>query len=97
MIIHKQSEKYKGRTVCGYYNLPFPNVMTKKWNKVTCQNCKRLMASNEKTFAKYYQKCPHHVWGKELDNGQIKYMSYCTYKKFGRCLRKECPILNEGE
>jgi len=97
MIVHKQSKRFISRTVCGYFNISFPNVMTKDWKKVTCEKCKRLMASNEKLFKKYYQECEHHVWGKELDNGQIKYISYCTYKKFGRCLRKECQILNKGE
>ena len=94
MIVHKKS-KHSEKTVCGLSSLSFPNVMVKRWGKVTCQNCRRLLASDELTFGKYSRACEHHVYEKELCNGQIKYISYCTLGDLNLCRRHLCPILNK--
>jgi hypothetical protein len=94
MIIHKQSRHKKAFTVCGLIKINFPNAVTKDWVKVTCENCRRLMASNEMAFSKFKYKCEHHVNDKTINNGQIKYYDYCTYKDLGVCNRHQCVILN---
>lgn len=95
MVIHKQSKRRKSKTVCGYKKINFPNAVTGDWEKVTCLKCKRLMASNEKIFWNFNRKCKHHIYQKELVDGTIKYLNYCTYGELGICSRHTCKMLNE--
>lgn len=95
-VIHKLiPEENKLKTLCGM--TVHPKIDSKVWGKVTCRNCMRLMRSNGIKFGKYKREsCAHHIYEKILENGQIKYISVCTYKKLGPCNRKQCPVLNKG-
>lgn len=94
MIIHKQSKHKKSFTVCGLKKILFPNAVTKDWEKVTCENCRRMIATNEMVFWKFKLKCRHHINNKSIFDGKIYYNDYCTYKELDVCTRKTCKILN---
>jgi hypothetical protein len=96
LIIHKQSKHKKEFTVCGLKKILFPNAVTRNWEKVTCENCKRLMASNELAFWKFKLKCKHHINNKIINDGKICYYDYCTMGELDVCNRHTCKILNGG-
>lgn len=94
MIIHKQSKHKKSFTVCGLKKILFPSAVTKDWEKVTCENCRRLLASNELAFWKFKLKCKHHINNKSIRDGKIFYNDFCTIKELDVCNRHTCKILN---
>lgn len=94
MIIHKQSKHKKSFTVCGLKKILFPNAVTNDWEKVTCENCKKVMLSNEVAFSKYKYKCRHHTYSKVVSYEKISYHDYCTFSGLDNCSKRSCKILN---